>query len=339
MSKFSKSFSILAAALFFPASAFADRSIYGSDDRLDYFEAPAAMQRLADSVVSLWPSKQVKELNGNYMLATMSFGDALNLCPGEKFREQPIGAFCSGTLVGEDIVLTAGHCITDEASCADTKFVFGYNINKAGGSAPVTSTKPSDVYGCKRIIKRDLDKQGSGIIGTGLAIIGALLNKAGPDFAVIQLDRKVEGRKPLALNRGGEVNNGDKVFVIGHPVGLPLKVTGGGTVRDNKPRAFFLTDLDTFGGNSGSAVFNASTGKIEGVLVRGGTDFVDTPQGCKVQAKVGQNEGRGEAVTKISKVSKYVPELGVSKSAPTLLDMQVGEVGAPSEELARQIRF
>ena len=327
------------ATLFFPAAAFADRSIYGADDRLDYFEAPAPMQRLADSVVSLWPSKQVKELNGSVMLATISFGDAMNLCPGEKFREQPIGAFCSGTLVGEDMILTAGHCILDEAQCADTKFVFGYNISKAGGSAPVTATKPSDVYGCKRIIKRDLDKQGSGIIGTGLAIIGALLNKAGPDFAVIQLDRKVTGRRPLELNRGGGVNKGDKVFVIGHPVGLPLKVTGGGQVRDNKPRSFFLTDLDTFGGNSGSAVFNASTNKIEGILVRGGTDFVDSPQGCKVQYKVGQNEGRGEAVTKADRFSKYVPSVRSAKSAFDLVDMSVEEVPAPSEQLSRQIRF
>ncbi len=339
MNKLFKSVSLLTAALFIPAAAFAGRSIYGADDRLDYFEAPAPMQRLADSVVSLWPSKQVKELNGNVMLATISFGDALNLCPGEKFREQPIGAFCSGTLIGEDIVLTADHCITDEASCADTKFVFGYNISKAGGSAPVTTTKPSDVYGCKRIIKRDLDKQGSGIIGTGIAIIGALLNKAGPDFAVVQLDRKVTGRKPLELNRGGDIGNGAKVFVIGHPVGLPLKVTGNGSVRDNKPRAFFLTDLDTFGGNSGSAVFNAATNKIEGILVRGGTDFVDSPQGCKVQYKIGQNEGKGEAVTKVEKFQKYVPAIGATKSAPDLLDMAVEEVPAPSEQLSRQIAF
>ncbi|MCM2267978.1 MAG: serine protease [Elusimicrobiales bacterium] len=338
MNKIARSVSFLAAALLFPASAFAEKSIYGNDDRLDYFEAAPAMRQLADSVISLWPSKQVKEENGGYKLATIGFGEALGLCPGEKFSEQPIGAFCSGTLVGEDIIMTAGHCITDEAQCADTRFVFNFNIDKQGAAAR-TKVQGKDVYGCKRIIKRDLDKQGSGIIGTGLAILGALLNKAGPDYALVQLDRKVEGRKPLAVNRGNGVNDGDKVFVIGHPVGLPLKVTGNGTVRTTKPRAFFLTDLDTFGGNSGSAVFNANTGKIEGILVRGGTDFVDTPQGCKIQLRSGQNEGRGEAVTKIERLSKYIPEIGATKSAPTLLDMQVEDVPAPSEQLSRQVSF
>ena len=342
MNKIFQSVSLLAAAaVVLPSLANAgSKSIYGNDDRQDYFEASPAMRQLADSVVSLWPSKQVKFEGGEFKLATIGFGEALNLCPGEKFREQPIGAFCSGTLVGEDLVMTAGHCITDEAKCADTKLVFGFNITAAGG-APSTSVKPENIYGCKRIVKRALDKQASGIIGTGLAIIGALLNKeAGPDFALIQLDRKVEGRKPLAIDRGGAAK-GDRVFVIGHPVGLPVKVAGDATVRDNSFKAFFLTDLDTFGGNSGSAVFNARTNLIEGILVRGGTDFVDSPAGCKTQYRTGQNEGKGEAVTKISVLSSFIPELRASKSAPTVeaIGVQVEEIVAPSEDLSRRLQF
>ncbi len=340
MNKIFRSLSILAAAAFtLPALAGAEnKSIYGDDNRLDYFEAAPAMRALADSVVSLWPSKQVLVENGQARLATIGFGEALNLCPGEKFREQPIGAFCSGTLVGEDIVLTAGHCITDEAQCADTKFVFGYNVGGADGKAR-TTVPQKDVYGCKRIIKRDLDKQGSGIIGTGLAILNALLNRIGPDFAVIQLDRKVEGRRPLPVNRNDDLKAGDRIFVIGHPVGLPVKIAGEASVRTTDPKAFFLTDLDTFGGNSGSAVFNARTNKIEGVLVRGGTDFVDSPAGCKVQYRVGQNEGKGEAVTKMSKVRKYIPEIGSRQAEFEVRDMQAPEISLENEALSRAVRF
>jgi len=340
MNKLLRSVSILAAAaVMLPAGASAGaKSIYGDDNRLDYFEAAPAMRQLSDSVVSLWPSRQVRLEAGEYKLATMSFGEALNLCPGEKFREQPIGAFCSGTLVGEDIVMTAGHCITDEAKCADTKFVFGYNIDKEGGSAR-TSVTAKDLYGCKRIIARDLDKQASGLIGTGFAILNALLNRAGPDYALVQLDRKVEGRKPLPVNRNKDLKAGNRIFVIGHPVGLPLKVAGDAGVRDAGSKAFFLTDLDTFGGNSGSAVFNAATNKIEGILVRGGTDFVNSPAGCKVQLKSAQNEGKGEAVTKISMLQKHIPETGSSMAAAEIRDMQADQAPAASEDLARRIQF
>lgn len=341
MNKLFKSLSLLAAAaVILPQLAGAEsKSIYGNDDRLDYFEAAPAMRTLADSVVSLWPSKQVKLENGEYKLATIGFGEALNLCPGEKFREQPIGAFCSGTLVGEDLVLTAGHCITDEASCADARFVFGYNVDNGGGKAR-TAVGAKDLYTCKRIVKRDLDKQASGVIGTGMAILNALLNRAGPDYAVIQLDRKVEGRKPLPLNRNKDLKAGDRIFVIGHPVGLPVKVAGDAGVRSTDAKAFFTTDLDTFGGNSGSAVFNARTNKIEGILVRGGTDFVDSPAGCKVQYKVGQSEGKGEAVTKISMVQKYIPETGAGKSAAfEISDIEQAPVYRTNEELSRKIQF
>jgi V8-like Glu-specific endopeptidase len=342
MNKLFKSLSLLAAsAALLPGLAGAqEKSIYGDDNRLDYYESSPAMRALADSVVSLWPSKQVSFENGEYKLKTIGFGQALNLCPGEKFREQPIGAFCSGTLVGEDIVMTAGHCITDDKSCADARFVFGYNIDQQGGAAR-TTVPQKDMYGCKRIIKRDLDKQPSGIIGTGIFIAGALLGKQqGPDYALIQLDRKVEGRKPLPVNRSGGAKVGDRIFVIGHPVGLPLKVAGDASVRNTDPKAFFLTDLDTFGGNSGSAVFNAATNQIEGILVRGGTDFVDSAAGCKVQLRSGQNEGKGEAVTKISVLSKYIPEIGSYKAAgPEVRGVTVEQVSLENEELSRKVQF
>ena len=328
------------AAAALPSLAMADaKSIYGDDNRLDYFEASAPMQRLADSVVSLWPNNQVRARGEQTDLATIGFGDALNLCPGEKFREQPIGAFCSGTLVGPDLVLTAGHCITDEAKCADTKFVFGFNIDGAGRAAK-TTVPSSDVYGCKKIVGRDLDKEYGGYLGMAVNIAKYILNLAGPDYAVVQLDRPVTGRQPLPINRRGGLSEGDPVFVIGHPVGLPVKVAGDAKVRYIGLKAFFTTDLDTFGGNSGSAVFNARTNQIEGILVRGSTDFGDTPAGCKTQVRYTQDEGRGEAVTKISKVKRLIPALSGTKAAdeaPEAADPV--PTGVPSEELVRRVGF
>jgi len=276
------------------------KSIYGADDRLDYFEAPADRQALAESVVSLWSSRWVKFETGKAKLFTASLQNAMGLCPGQRFGDQPVGAFCSGTLVGEDLVMTAGHCITDEAKCADTKLVFGFAV-KAAGKYP-NSVPQGDVYTCKKIIKRDLT---DGFLSS--LFHNYVSGGPGPDYAVIQLDRKVAGRKPLPINKGGKVAVGDPLFVIGHPVGLPLKVAGSATVRDTKAKYFYLADLDTFGGNSGSAVFNARTSLIEGILVRGDRDFEPGPAGCNITTTMPQNGGRGEAVTKISAVEKYIP--------------------------------
>lgn len=276
------------------------KSIYGNDDRLDYFEASPEMRKLSDSVVSLWSSRWVRPAGEKASLFVNKFATSRDLCPGEKFAEQPVGAFCSGTLVGEDIIMTAGHCMRDEAKCADTKFLFGFALKKSGEFPE--AVLQSDVYGCKRIIKQAYATSTPAVMFHNLVNGGP-----GPDYALVQLDRKVTGRKPLAVNRGGKLSAGEPLFVIGHPMGLPIKVAGGAKVRDISPRYVFLSDLDTFGGNSGSAVFNARTKLIEGILVRGERDFLPSPAGCNIVAVQPQEGGKGETVTKISALEKYIP--------------------------------
>lgn len=315
----------LAAFLMIPSFASASRIIYGDDDRQDYSDSSADMQKLADSVVSIWDKDYMKSQNGQTFLFTVPFEKGVGLCPGEVFGQQPIGAFCSGTLVGDDLILTAGHCITDEASCAKARFVFGFN-DKAAANAKlvdqenqisVVPVKDSDVYSCSSIVKRNLGKQHNGTVGMIWDYIMYKHDRVAPDYALIKLDRKVKGHTPLPVERTKNLNEGDSIFVIGHPVGLPVKVAGGATIRNNKPKNFYLTDLDTFGGNSGSAVFSSATNKIVGILVRGSTDFVDAPDGrsCKIQNRVPQDYGKGEAVNRLAPVLKYIPEAGKDKAA------------------------
>ncbi len=287
-----------------------DKMIYGDDNRADLYLMTASKKAIADSVVSLWESNSVKPYEaGKVKLETINFGERLNLCPDEKFREQPIGAFCSGSLVADDMILTAGHCITDEAKCATTKFVFGYAV-KAPNAQAETILPESEVYSCKQIIKRNVGPEPTPTNPEGVGL--------GPDYALIRLDRKVSGHKALAINRSSFIQKGAPLFVIGHPVGLPVKLADDATVRDPNPEGYFVANLDTFGGNSGSPVFNAITNLIEGVLVRGDTDFERSPAGCTVSYRVGQDEGRGEDVTKISVISDYIPSLeGASRDPDT----------------------
>ena len=311
-------------AVVLPATALADsaKTVYGADNRLDYYEAPADMKVLADSVVSLWKAKHVSLSGDKASLAHVNFGEAMGLCPSERFREQPLGAFCSGSLVGEDLVMTAGHCVTDESACADTKFVFGYAVKQSGGKA-ATTLPAGEVYGCKKIIKRDLDKPPSGLFGTVISVLANITNRMGPDYALIQLDRKVEGHRPLPVNRGAEPGKGTPLFTIGHPVGLPLKVAGGAAVRNDSPKSYYITDLDAFGGNSGGPVFNARTKQIEGILVLGGQDFVKSPAGCTIAYTVDQDKGIGTGVTRMSFMKSVIPEIGFAKYAAEAVGVAV----------------
>lgn len=272
------------------------KAIHGKDDRVDYYEVPASLRPLADSVVSFWRSGDVKIKDGVAALDTVTF-KKLGICQGQKFLEQPAGAFCSGALVGPDLVMTAGHCVPNETECADTKLVFGYVV-KATGAYP-DSVPAADVYSCKRILRRKYSDSSP---------LDMLSGGRGNDYALLLLDRPVTGRRPLPVNRSGNIRKGEKVFIIGYPFGLPLKLADNARVRDISPRNFFWTDLDTFGGNSGSPVFNSRTGLIEGIHVRAETKmFMDTPAGCRIPAVFPQEGGAGAAANRISELAPYIP--------------------------------
>ncbi len=278
-------------------SAFAeDRVIYGEDNRKELFD-PTNDQMLLDSARSTAILIEDKDLIKNAAtpevigLPTKSFKQRAGVCDNERFASQASAGFCSGFLVGDDLFVTAGHCIENQEGCDAISMVFGFGYDKEDKDLSKVSAK--EVYHCKSIVKRELQQTATG-----------------RDYAVIKLDRPVVGRAPLKLRRTGAVHVGDGVAVIGNPVGLPTKITDGAKVRSVKAeQPYFVANLDTYGGNSGSAVFNLVTGEVEGILVRGETDFDSSgPGGCRVSRVCKDNTCRGEDVTKTELFKEFVPE-------------------------------
>ncbi|OFZ80912.1 MAG: hypothetical protein A2583_05635 [Bdellovibrionales bacterium RIFOXYD1_FULL_53_11] len=269
--------------------------VYGDDNRLDVFEiTDNAQLRWADSTVSVFSASKLTTSDDGktVVLKTGHHGRNTRLCTNERFYDQPDGAFCSGVLVGKDLVLTAGHCVESMFGCFMSKFVFGFSVKKQGDN-PV-SVPAGEVYSCREIVKREQDNHGA-------------------DFAVIRLDRSVAGHEPLEINRSVQVENGTKIVLVGGPSGIPLKIASGARVIDNKKdKGFFVANTDSFHGNSGGPVINAYTGLIEGVLVRGEDDYVFDPAlRCK-RNRICKDDGsncRGEDVTRASAFAPWIPAL------------------------------
>ncbi|MEQ1874993.1 MAG: serine protease, partial [Bdellovibrionia bacterium] len=119
------------------------------------------------------------------------------------------------------------------------------------------------------------------------------------DYAFLELDRPVTGRPYFQLDVKKEVEVGDRVFVIGSPIGLPAKI-GDGYVREGEDESFD-TNLDTYEGNSGSPVFSLQNGLIVGILVNGEDDFVNHGS-CKISKRCRDNECKGEQVARITSI-------------------------------------
>ena len=250
----------------FDAQTLSGDIVYGEDGRVEPFEMNGTIwKQVSKSVATRVSLSMLPNVAGSteHKIKPRTLKDSRRLCEGEKFEKQNLLGTCSGFLVGEDILVTAGHCITSEADCTDQAWVFDYEL-KSFYDESYTSVPKKNVYRCKRIIKNvyDRDRLGSKM-----------------DYVVIQLTKPVIDREPLQYRKEGVIRLNTPVVVIGYPSGLPLKITNGGQVRMNSEENYFTGDLDTFGGNSGSPVFNKETGVVEGILVRGQQDYAYEREG------------------------------------------------------------
>jgi hypothetical protein len=261
--------------------------IYGVDDRQEVVDVTdQAILEDADSVVLVCDENEVDDNgDGTSTLQTQNFGTSFNLCTSEPFREQPTSGFCSGFLVAPDIIATAGHCL-DASNVTTRRFVFGFRM--LDDTTARTVIENTEIY-------------------EGVEVIGHRLVGDGADWALVRIDRPVPNHRVVRIRRDGQIPSNQPVHVIGHPVGLPTKVAGGAAVRDNSPPAFFVANLDTYGGNSGSPVFNSDTHDVEGILVRGETDFISNGT-CTESLKCPNTGCRGEDCTRTTEFARLVPQ-------------------------------
>jgi hypothetical protein len=254
--------------------------IYGADDRLEYYQAPesAARTLMALSMAAFIPRKYLQVRGSTIEIAAPTWEEQSRLCPGERFAEQPAASFCTGVLVDQELVLTSGHCVRLFA-LEDFALVFGYYYSGPGKLAV------DDVVAPRKILAEALDAEGT---------------RPRLDYAWLRLERppRPPHRPAELFVRPPPLAAGDRITFIGTGGGIPLKLDGGGEVRD--PRRgegdYFVADSDSIAGASGGGAFDGQA-TLLGVLSRGGTDYAATPAGCQALARRPSGERAEEELT------------------------------------------
>ena len=296
--------------------------IYGQDDRVDPWEVanePVYQKAARAAAVLFWDDALTAgDEPGTYQVSDMTFGEAYwDLCPEENFIDQPVPGGCSAFLVHPELVVTAGHCLTEsQTSCEGMNFVFdfGYFEDPGDDLLSVTTIAEENIYSCKTVLAYELDETSD---------IDS--RHVGPDYAVLLLDRPVTDREPLDVRRDSVALVDPPVFAAAFPSGLPLKISTVGAIAQNFPH-FFTDSTDSFPGSSGGAIVNASTGTVEGIVSRGPQDFEWDEEDQCLRSKVCEevDDDRGEWVctgnesTYVRYASEFVPQRPMEASSVTL---------------------
>jgi V8-like Glu-specific endopeptidase len=266
------------------------KPIYNEDDRMDLGKIwdPNVKKNAAATVALFNPSLLTLTGDGAYKINAETLKDRYGLCDGQRFQGQIAGAYCSGVLVSPDVILTAGHCVNEirkgtVPNAEQINFVFGYAATDDKDPG-VTSFAAARVFKGKELIGGQLIRKSDG----------------GEDWATVRLERTVpqELAQPVESISKEKIADGASVYVVGHPSGLPLKYADGAKVTANNAKAYFVANLDTFGGNSGSGVFLKNSNSLVGILVRGFADYYRTSDGCAKVYQCSSNGCTGEDVTR-----------------------------------------
>lgn len=281
--------------------------IYEQDDRKNYFEASLYEQSAANSTAAIVFTKTLKSNDGG---KTFNLPDSgADLCSPdqardlgkseEKFWNEPAPALCSGFKISNDRMATAGHCIkgpeVEEGGflCEDISFVFGFKMGSPD-DVPEVSIPASNIYKCIGVID------------------GELGGSDKSDWRVVRVDRPISNVNSVKIRRaaGPLIPETETVTIIGYPLGLPVKIASNGRIRDNSNKAYIIVDLDSYEGNSGSAVFNSNELKrgnlfVEGILNVGEDDF-ELIHPCRISKRCKNDGCRGELVTRISEIERAI---------------------------------
>ncbi len=271
------------------------RIVFDKDDRLDWYaEENAQWRDIADrSAVALIRGSWMEQGDPtNIRLVGPTLAEKENVCADQAFANQIAVSQCSGTLIGPDLVLTAGHCIQTQADCDLVRFVFNYYHTSPTERARITG---NDIYSCGELLTSRRESGAEGRL----------------DHAIVRLDRPVTAdKRPVPIRASTTaLSEGSAVTAIGSPSGVPVKIAGNAKVtdpRNGQSLDYFETDLDVFPGSSGSGAFN-DQGEVVGIVVRTEEPHY-VPSPADSSCNVPNVRPNGAAGTEVSYVGKAVED-------------------------------
>jgi V8-like Glu-specific endopeptidase len=220
--------------------------------------------------------------------------------------------WCTGTLVTDDLFLTAGHCF-DSAPGVPRKNGQRLRPHEIATNMHVDFNYQVDPSGNLRQEQR-------------FDIVDLVEHRRGGlDYAVARLSGTPGNQFGTATLATSPVQQGDTLCIIQHPKGRPKKIEAGTATHIHSSSTtghlgqdyFGYGDIDTLGGSSGSGVLRESDGAIVGVHTNGGCR--GTRGGHNHGVKIGPILDESDAITALPIKNPFEGKTPIAEKTPEKL--------------------